>query len=247
MSAEKMTPMEWNVCTTPVPMLAFLHNRISERKLRLFACACCRRIWPLLNDARTRSVILTAERYADGLVCEEDCRAAQSAAADVLRYSSASLASLEGPLISARRAATFTTSYLGDADGLAKHGAFHAALFSAEAYASGQASVGDPGRAEVGEAEARLQCSFLRDLVGNPFQPVAIDSAWQTPNAITLAQAAYDYRNPAAGTLDPTRLAILADALEDAGCSDVGLLEHLRGAGPHVRGCFAVDAVLGKG
>jgi hypothetical protein len=62
---------------------------------------------------------------------------------------------------------------------------------------------------------------------------------------VNLARAAYDHRILSAGTLDPTRLAMLADALLDAGCDDADLLGHLRSAGPHVRGCFVLDALLG--
>jgi hypothetical protein len=63
---------------------------------------------------------------------------------------------------------------------------------------------------------------------------------------VRLAQAAYDDRHLPAGTLDNGRLAILADALEEAGCTDADVLGHLRGPGPHVRGCWAVDLLLGK-
>jgi hypothetical protein len=63
---------------------------------------------------------------------------------------------------------------------------------------------------------------------------------------VALAQAAYEQRELPAGTLDLTRLAVLADALEEAGCDQADLLGHLRGPGPHVRGCWAVDLVLGK-
>ena len=62
-----------------------------------------------------------------------------------------------------------------------------------------------------------------------------------------MAEAAYEQRELPAGTLDPARLTVLADALEDAGCADADLLGHLRGPGPHVRGCWAVDLLLGKG
>jgi hypothetical protein len=61
-----------------------------------------------------------------------------------------------------------------------------------------------------------------------------------------LAQAAYEQRELPAGTLDVARLAVLADALEEAGHDQVDVLGHLRGPGPHVRGCWAVDLLLGK-
>src|SRR5262249_50680168 len=85
------------------------------------------------------------------------------------------------------------------------------------------------------------------DLIGNPFRPlpampVAV-FAWQGGLVVKLAQSAYDDRLLPSGQLDPARLAVLADALEDAGCSDAVLLEHLRGQGPHVRGCWALDAI----
>jgi hypothetical protein len=88
---------------------------------------------------------------------------------------------------------------------------------------------------------------LLREVFGNPFRPSTIDPAWQTPQVVALAQAAYDQRELPAGTLDATRLAVLADALEEAGCDQADLLAHLRGPGPHVRGCWAVDLILGKG
>jgi hypothetical protein len=62
-----------------------------------------------------------------------------------------------------------------------------------------------------------------------------------------MASAIYEERALPEGTFDPGRLAVLADALEEVGAADPDLLGHLRGPGPHVRGCFAVDAVLGKG
>jgi hypothetical protein len=95
-------------------------------------------------------------------------------------------------------------------------------------------------------AERRAQALILRDIFGNPFRPVHVCRRGLTPTVAALAQAAYDQRTLPAGTLDPARLAVLADALEEAGCTDTHLLGHLRGPGPHVRGCWAVDVVLGK-
>jgi hypothetical protein len=89
---------------------------------------------------------------------------------------------------------------------------------------------------------------LLRDLFGPlPFRCVSLNPTWQKPQVVALATSAYDDRALPAGTFDPARLTVLADALEDAGCADAGLLGHLRGPGPHVRGCWAVDLLLGKG
>jgi hypothetical protein len=63
-----MTEAEWLACNDPRPMLHFVKSRVSNRKLRLFDIACCRRIWALLADSRQRDVFAVAERYADDLV-----------------------------------------------------------------------------------------------------------------------------------------------------------------------------------
>ncbi|MCI0456355.1 MAG: hypothetical protein L0Z62_05185 [Gemmataceae bacterium] len=91
--------------------------------------------------------------------------------------------------------------------------------------------------------------SLLRDLFGNPFRPVAVDPSWLTwygGTVLRLAQATYHERHLPEGTLDSPRLAVLADALEEAGCTDADILGHLRGPGPHVRGCWVIDLLLGK-
>jgi hypothetical protein len=86
---------------------------------------------------------------------------------------------------------------------------------------------------------------LFHDVFGDAFRPVAVDSAWLTSTVVALAQAAYDERLMPSGELDPARLAVLADALEDAACTDA-ILSHLRSPGPHVRGCWALDLILGK-
>ncbi|MCE9561301.1 MAG: hypothetical protein K8U57_04540 [Planctomycetes bacterium] len=79
----------------------------------------------------------------------------------------------------------------------------------------------------------------LRDIFGNPFRHIAFDPAWLTSTVVAIAQGMYDSH-------DFSAMPILADALQDAGCDNPDILTHCRGDGPHVRGCWVVDAVLGK-
>jgi hypothetical protein len=81
--------------------------------------------------------------------------------------------------------------------------------------------------------------AITRDIFGNPFRPVAFDSAWRNSTAIGVASTMYDSH-------DFGEMPILADALQDAGCEHTDILSHCRGDGPHVRGCWVVDHVLGK-
>src|SRR4051812_37867115 len=70
---------QWEVCTDPSLMLEFLRGKASERKLRLFGCASCRRIWRLLNDKRCGIAVERAERFTDGVTGERELRAARIA------------------------------------------------------------------------------------------------------------------------------------------------------------------------
>lgn len=112
--------------------------------------------------------------------------------------------------------------------------------------AADAAAVAAAGAAEgpAWEAERRAKAVLLHELFGNPFRSLAADPAWLTADVVRLAQAAYDERQMPEGTLDTARLAILADALLDAGSEDAELIAHCRQPGPHVRGCWALDAIL---
>jgi hypothetical protein len=104
---------------------------------------------------------------------------------------------------------------------------------------SAQAGVASNPLLGTEDAELLAQAVLLRDIFGNPFPPITLDSAWLTPNVVQLADSIYNDR-----AFD--RMPELADALDDAGCDNDELLSHLRGPGPHVRGCWVVDLVLGK-
>jgi hypothetical protein len=92
------------------------------------------------------------------------------------------------------------------------------------------------------ESEDREQVSLLRDIVGNPFKPQHVEKSilrWRSRTVSDMARSIYDKRSFAA-------LPVLGDALEDAGCTNADILAHCRGPGPHVRGCWVVDLLLGK-
>jgi hypothetical protein len=97
----------------------------------------------------------------------------------------------------------------------------------------------DSVRDEQTAAEYAILANVVRDIVGDPFRPVALDPAWRTEAVVGLAAGIYADR-----AFD--RLPDLADALEAAGCADAAVLTHCRGPGPHVRGCWVVDLLLGK-
>ena len=216
-----MAEAEWLKCTEPEKMLAFVGAKASDRKLRLFACACCRRIWHLLADERSRRVIEVAERYADGLVSEDECIVCREAAYDAHCD--------HGPTNNAWTAAAYNTA-------CPPH---NFADFAWDCASNAQ-------QARSSKAEPRSQASLLRDVLSNPFRPVPVAAKWRTANLVNLAQAVYEEREFPSGQLDNMRLGVLADALEEAGCDNADILSHCRQPGPHVRGCWAVDLALGK-
>jgi hypothetical protein len=102
-------------------------------------------------------------------------------------------------------------------------------------------------RAILGNQQRTAQCVLLRDIFGTSPRTPTFHPCWQTLDVRRLAQGAQDgARSDDGALLAGTDLPILADALEDAGCANADLLGHLRGPGPHVRGCWALDLILGK-
>jgi hypothetical protein len=217
-----MTEAQWLACADVSPMVDHLGEAASDRKLRLFAIACCRRVWHLLGDQRSREIIAVAERYADGDANDEELAAAGEAASNVDN----------GTLDAEDYAAEAASSLCWRVDDGFGSG-YHAKLLWYDVQYT------------LGKAGDQLS-GLLRDVIGDPFRRVGLSPAWRTPTSVALAQAAYNERNPAGGELDMAQLLVLADALEEAGCTEQLILDHLRAPGPHVRGCFAVDLVLGK-
>jgi hypothetical protein len=236
-----MDERERLTCMDPELMLRFLPGKPSERKLRLFGLACCRRVWHLLPSERWERLVEVGERFVDQAASRDEFNSVW------WRVSTAppSPGGYLGELI--LRELIEVANGIGVADFNPRR-----ALAVAEAAANAVAKVADERTdAEANacpprDAERAAQSGLLGDLFGNAFRPVALDTAWRSSAVLGLAQAAYDDPTLPAGTLDPERLAILADALEEAGCDQAELLGHLRSNGPHVRGCWAVDLLLGR-
>lgn len=311
-----MTEAEWLSSTDPAAMLGYLRGsdwadtshewncRISPRRLRLFACACCRAVWPLLTDARSRRAVEVAERYADGLATEIERAHAWEQAVEVgldrdsLAFSAARCA---------ENAKYFHLTPKIVLDSTSRHmpPATQAALL--------RDICGNPWVVVEREHDAKPgypTCWRRKENPGPSRRLLTVKDSWLTPTVIALATAAYSERagrkcerckgmgtlgfSEAWDTSEPTcpdcrgsghiddgaleadRLAVLADALEEAGCpeyekchdcqdespyriycdtcKDSGrcgklphpLLAHLRSPGPHVRGCWAIDLLLGK-
>jgi hypothetical protein len=228
-----MTEQEWLRCLEPQKMAEFLEemNRGSGRKLQLFVCACVRRIWHLLNNERYRLAVEMSEQAAEGLITDEDIDDAWmdwiDSDDDFGSGGDAMVAALAATGVSARW--DWNDAHL------------HAVCAATGAHPY---SIKPTNPAVISELEA--QANLMRCITGNPFRPLALHSFQPTPAVLALAHAAYENRILPTGTLDAARLMVLADALEEAGCSDVDLLTHCRQSGEHVRGCWVVDLLLGK-
>jgi hypothetical protein len=218
-----LTEAEWQRCADPRPMQQALRGQASERKLRLFAVACCRRLGPLLQDPRITAALDVAERHADGAATPADLEAALQSAAQAQRAQR-------------RKALLFAYAAVMDACGPGGLGAAEKVAWAEAAAADARVTYGEGLRRTRPDLYAAL-AALLRDVMGNPFRPVAVDPSWLTPAVVQLAQCIYDDR--AFG-----RLPILADALEGAGCTNAELLVHCRQPGAHARGCWVIDGLL---
>ncbi len=198
-------------------MCTFLMKEPVSRKRILAFCACCRCVWDHVKLECNRHALVTSERFADGEVTKEE-------------------------LLTSWRAVRFEPSVYAEW------------FLSAAGPAEGEfARRANPTNDERGLLEERLtsrtydphsELSRQRvaigfDVFGHRFLKADFDSSWRTEAAVALARGMYESRDFAA-------MAVLADALDDAGCADADILAHCRGAGPHVRGCWVVDLVLGK-
>ncbi len=254
-----MTEAEWLRCTDPHEMLAHVCGRASDRKLRLFACARCRRVWAQLTDEPSRLAIEVAERFADGLASAAELQRARLAANEACTRHGACADQAYADWVRAhnnRWAPHLGLDTVG-AEEQVREAEFAWCLARAVAWATGETLHLDPETTVAfrgPDPQRRPPSHFgappphpfrdeppalLRDVFGNPFRPLSVDAGWLTADVLGVARAIY-----AEGSFRD--LPILADGLEEAGCSDEAVLRHCRGPGLHVRGCFVLDALLRK-
>jgi hypothetical protein len=225
-----MTEEEWLACDDPAKMLEFEKGRESGsmRKQRLFACACCRRGGFL--DERCLDAVEVAERYADDALDDPEDLVVAFEVTD--------------EIVEERR--RLHDEFGVDLAGLANVTCEDSSEVAHSAYLLLHALTRQHARAALRAWAAGV----IRCVWGTlPSPPVSLDPAWLAWNGRLvprLAEDAYEERRLHEGALDAARLAVLADALQEAGCTDEAILSHLRSPGPHVRGCWAIDLILGR-
>ena len=274
---------EWSAAVDPEAMLGAVLPAASDRRRRLLAVACCRRVegWFVgyaiaPRDDDYRRAVATAERFADGAATPaelaEACEDADDSALANHPYRDESWTAPElrkvtfgdDPGWPARLLAEIDEEDYPDLD--TDPAALDAWLAAEEDAQDCLRTSLDPlrdvasrdmlragetigrqillivrdfgGRAREAEERA-AQAALIRDIFGDPFPPPAFDPGWSPPAVTALAETIYEEK-----AFD--RMPALADALEAAGCRDPAILAHCRGPGPHVRGCWVLDRVLGK-
>ena len=231
-------------------MLAFAEPSSSDRKLRLFALACCRAAIELVPEGVRREALDVAERHADGEASDAELRAAMkalyaesdmsgSAAGEFDRAIRCAVARRASGRVCARLVPEPVARAVADAAELGRSRAWRLRVvpYKTAAELVPPESVRDATFA----AHRRLQAAIARDILPSPATPPAAAFApWLGPTVVGVAEAIYRNRSYA-------DLPILADALEEAGCDDATVLGHCRGPGRHWRGCWVLDALTGRG
>jgi hypothetical protein len=252
MSGRALTEQEWLTIPSPWPLLEHLrrHGRVARtaagrRRLRLFGCACCRSAWEHFVDERCRRAVEVSERFADDAAGREELVAGRGAVEEESAAASDAVQQIvhhrqnvrDGGVVvryrvaSAALATTATQDLVRAAEEVAQE------LRQLRLALAERGAQPAPPMATTFGAEERAQAELVRDLFGNPFRPTSVNPAWLAANdgaVRRLARAIYDER-----AFD--RLPVLADALEEAGCTDADVLGHCRGPGPHARGCWVID------
>jgi hypothetical protein len=250
-----MTEAEWLACPHPTPMLESLRGRASNRKLQLFACACCRRLLGLFPNAAIRDAIEFSERDADQLASPQEWHLAERSVTSwlgehsTLHGSSPSTRAEASAVRTAHslveRRAMSRLSLAVDAARDARRAIYEAAndrrairRAAAEDVVRVARATWQAAQRALG-AERQTQAALLRDIIGNPFRPLVPEPGWRRPEVAVLAEMIYERQ-------EFERLPELGELLQEVGCGAGPLPAHCRQRGEHVRGCWALDVILGN-
>lgn len=233
-----MTEAEWRACGDMGEMLREIQFwKISDRRYRLFACACCRDAWRLLPDESVQLLVERFESYADGKCPYSEV--AELRAIEEERRGFIRPYAKDAMLVSCLELTRFAVTS-SNAFAVADEVSSRIVGAICTEYEEGGGNRNSPERLALAAAMNAVQTALFRDVLGNPLRPVDFSSEWRTTTALSLAQQMYESR-------DFSAMPILADALQDAGCDNTDILNHCRDANQvHVRGCWVVDVVLGK-
>jgi hypothetical protein len=235
-----MTEEEWLKAQHSAPLLHFIAPKVSDRKLYYFDIACARRIAPLLVYPESSHAVEVLERFVEGQ-CGGDVFAELSYEVEGAAFCAESgripwLDAIERLPISVLTELAANPNYPIES---AQRLITLAAYFIDRIFSSvpSERRFRDPQPSPTGNFFQPVP--LAHDVFGNPFRTVKFRRAWRTDTAVSLARAMYESHEFGA-------MPILADALQDAGCDNTDILDHCRGPGPHVRGCWVIDLVLGK-
>jgi hypothetical protein len=219
-----MTEAEWLECQEPERMLTFLEGKVSSRRGRLTVAASCRLVWPFLRDPRCRRSVEASEQFAEGLLSDRGRQGAYLAAerARWRIYRSVSNQVWPGGRVPRVLAASIA-SQLASCPSLD-----HQALCTAIEHV-----------VSIHEGHRTAVADLLREICTSVAFPCTVEPSWLSREVRHLAEAL-------CLQWDCSGLAVLSDALEDAGCTDTVILGHLRSPGPHALGCWPLDLILGK-
>lgn len=236
-----------------------ISGKVSDRKIRLYLCGGCRQIAHLLFCPYSSAAVDVAERFADGQAAQEELKdACYNAEAATFGFELDSRQSPYGPEEPYRRAIFERLVEMGCLlPSVLSGGEYRVEppqrdwLLAAASLAY-RASASTSGSLRWLDGWFRYVCDLpwpgrwlVECVFGNPYRWPQIDPNWQTPAVLSAATAAYEHRIMPQGTLDPSLLSKLAEALREAGCGEEAILAHLK-TGTHVRGCHIVDLLLDR-
>jgi hypothetical protein len=229
---------EWLERAAPGQLAIFLSQQPSARKSGLFIRHLCRCFPEIFYDPRSRDALDAADRYEAGELDRDDYLAALRAAHEAAAQAQANYAAwVADPTLEFGANRPSGTFAAGVASAVASRGHYPTALSDLRRAVLNHAGAGGGPRKNP---TARVMRPVFLEHFGDPHQPVAFSPEWRTDTAVSLARSMYASR-------DFSAMPILADALQDAGCDSDDTLDHCRGEGPHVRGCWVADLILGKG